>query len=132
MAPRRPQASGSALRRMLARLEHGVCVTCGLDCANLVRQLQVRLARTLGHGHRAMDTWPHDGVLAGCASQDKPKARIVMRHAVHQEIPVALCIKGDIMRADELESSLEGVVREAAASTSARSLPRLLLVAALR
>lgn len=44
VAPHRPQASGSALRRMLARLEHGVCVTCGLDCANLVRQLQVRLA----------------------------------------------------------------------------------------
>ncbi|GFR52846.1 hypothetical protein Agub_g15475, partial [Astrephomene gubernaculifera] len=34
------KASGSALRRTLARLEHGVCQMCGLDCANLVRQLQ--------------------------------------------------------------------------------------------
>ncbi|EFJ47804.1 hypothetical protein VOLCADRAFT_91788 [Volvox carteri f. nagariensis] len=34
------KASGGALRRTLARLEHGVCQMCGLDCANLVRQLQ--------------------------------------------------------------------------------------------
>ncbi|GLI59174.1 hypothetical protein VaNZ11_001003 [Volvox africanus] len=34
------KGSGSALRRTLARLEHGVCQMCGLDCTNLVRQLQ--------------------------------------------------------------------------------------------
>ncbi|GIL84688.1 hypothetical protein Vretifemale_13290 [Volvox reticuliferus] len=34
------KGSGSTLCRTLARLEHGVCQMCGLDCTNLVRQLQ--------------------------------------------------------------------------------------------
>ena len=34
------KASTGAIRRALARIERGVCVTCKLDCRNLVAQMQ--------------------------------------------------------------------------------------------